>query len=53
LTPLCDCDMPDEIFFLSPCFGSCDIVKISSVIAVELHTFLVLFGVKFIVGVCC
>ena len=41
--------MPDEIFLLSPCFGSCDTVKISSVIAVELHT-LALFGVKFIAG---
>ena len=50
LSPLCDCDMPDENFFSSPCFGSCDIVKFLSVIAVELYT-LVLFGVKFIVGV--
>jgi len=46
LTPLCDRDMPDEIFLSSPCFGSCDTVK---VIAVELHT-LALFGVKFIAG---
>jgi hypothetical protein len=49
-TPLRDRDMPDEIFLSSPCFGSCDIVKISSVIAVELYT-LALFGVGFVAGV--
>ena len=33
--------------FPDACFGSCDIVKISLVITVELYT-LALFGVKFI-----
>ena len=32
-----DCDTPDEIFFSSPYFRSCDMAKISSVIAVELY----------------
>jgi hypothetical protein len=39
-----DCDMSDENFFSSPCFGSCDMVKILSVVAVELYI-LAPFGV--------
>jgi hypothetical protein len=30
LSPLCDCDAPDEIFILSPCQEGCDKVQISS-----------------------
>jgi hypothetical protein len=30
LSPLCDCDAPDEIFILSPCQEGCDKVPISS-----------------------
>jgi len=52
LTPLHDCDMPDEIFFSSLHFGSHDMAKISSVIAIELYI-LVMFGVKFIAVVHC
>ena len=46
-TPLRDRDTPDEIFFSSLHFGSRDIAKISSVIAIELYI-LAMFGVKFI-----
>src|ERR1700683_554205 len=46
-TPLCDCDTPDEILFLSPRFGSCDMVKISSVVPAEQYI-LVVIGLKFI-----
>ena len=49
-TPLHDRDTPDEIFFLSPHFGSCDMVKISSIMNVELYI-LVTFGDKFIAAV--
>ena len=46
-TPLRDRDTPDEILFSSPRFGSCDMVKISSVVAVEQYI-LVVIGLKFI-----
>ena len=45
--PLCDHDTPDEIFFSSPYFGSRNMVKILSVMAVEVYI-LEMFGVKFI-----
>ena len=49
-TPLRDRDTPDEIFFSSLHFGSRDMAKISSVIAIELYI-LTMFGVKLIVAV--
>jgi len=41
--------MSDKILFSSPCFGSCDIVKILSVVAIELYI-LAPYGVKFFQG---
>ena len=51
-TPLRDRDTPDKIFFSSLHFGSCDMAKISSVIAIEFYI-LAMFGVKFIAAVHC
>ena len=51
-TPFHDCDTPDENFFSSPHFGSHDMLKISSGMAVESHI-LTTIGVKIIVAVHC
>jgi len=49
-TPFRDRDTPDENFFSSPHFGSRDMVKISSGMAVESHI-LTTIGVKIIAAV--
>jgi hypothetical protein len=43
LSPLCDCDTPDKIFFLSLCLEACDTGKISSGAALCLAILAVLF----------
>src|ERR1700677_2118800 len=49
--PFRDCDTLDEIWFSSPHFGSCDTVKIPSVVPVEQYI-LVVIGLKFIEKIC-
>src|SRR5882762_6352402 len=51
-SPLCDCDMPDEIFFSSLCLEACDMGKISSDAAFCLAISAVLW-VEFKVAVRC